>query len=121
MESRLSTHTCPICFELMKSPANNPMLFFPCGHTFCEQCVRTHEGKCTQNSNSNSNTMTCPFCRAVVKHYAVNGALKSLIDSFVKSKEGASKGMDFGIGMSDGQAGRGGGRTESKVNDQEVV
>lgn len=53
LSAELSTHTCKICFELMVSPNHTPVLLFPCGHTFCKQCIdqvtRTNKG--------------CPYCR----------------------------------------------------------
>lgn len=53
LSAELSTHTCKICFELMTSPNHTPVLLFPCGHTFCKQCIdqvtRTNKG--------------CPYCR----------------------------------------------------------
>ena len=73
----------------MKSPNNDPMLFFPCGHTFCEKCIRTQKEKLKQ--------FICPFCRVPVVNYAVNVALKSLINSFVESKEKVSKGKEIDI------------------------
>lgn len=51
----IESHTCPICYELMVAPDHSPMLLFPCGHTFCSSCIRTHTGASTRS--------TCPFCR----------------------------------------------------------
>ena len=76
-----STHTCKICFELMQSPENTPYLLFPCGHTFCKQCLEKH---CR---GGNSRNKTCPYCRIPIESKAVNQALKDLIEQFVTQKK----------------------------------
>jgi Zinc finger, C3HC4 type (RING finger). len=35
----VETNTCSICFELMLPKIHSPILLFPCGHTFCKECV----------------------------------------------------------------------------------
>lgn len=83
LEAELSTHTCKICFELMTSPVHTPILLFPCGHTFCQQCMDSHFGKKGQLSASGK---TCPYCRTKIETRAVNQSLKDLIDQFSKQK-----------------------------------
>lgn len=39
LAAELEQTTCPICYELMKAPKNTPTLLFPCGHTFCIECL----------------------------------------------------------------------------------
>lgn len=39
LASELESTTCPICYELMQAPQHTPTLLFPCGHTFCIECV----------------------------------------------------------------------------------
>ena len=75
-----STHTCKICFELMTAPDNTPILLFPCGHTFCKQCIEKH---CR---DANKRNKCCPYCRTPIESKAVNQALKDLIDQFVTQK-----------------------------------
>lgn len=58
LETELQTHTCPVCYELMAPPAKAPMLLFPCGHSFCAQCINAHLAR---GSN------TCPYCREQVR------------------------------------------------------
>lgn len=94
LEAELSTHTCKICFELMTSPVHTPILLFPCGHTFCQQCMDTHmngtaapgKGSAVPVRTGNVNKKTCPYCRVVIESRAVNQSLKDLIDQFSKQK-----------------------------------
>eukprot|EP01035_Chromulina_nebulosa_P028313 gene28313-37367_t len=81
-----STHTCKICFELMTAPENTPILLFPCGHTFCKQCIEKH---CR---DANKRNKCCPYCRTPIESKAVNQALKDLIDQFVTQKLLSEKG-----------------------------
>ena len=108
LEAELSSYTCKICYELMVSPIHSPTLLFPCGHTFCKQCVdtvlstdnTTHSGN---NNNRNNNNGTggligrggivcnrgnkgCPYCRVVIESRAANQSLKDLIDQFSRQK-----------------------------------
>mmetsp|Transcript_39440 Transcript_39440/g.101107 ORF Transcript_39440/g.101107 Transcript_39440/m.101107 type:complete len:249 (+) Transcript_39440:512-1258(+) len=75
--SEVHQHTCPICYEVMKPPIKSPMLLFPCGHTFCSECLEMHHRK------SPSPTLCCPYCRAEVISKAINHSLQQLIDSFL--------------------------------------
>jgi hypothetical protein len=96
LEAELSTHTCKICFELMTSPVHTPILLFPCGHTFCQQCMDTHiNGNKTPStekianvarSSSSGNGKSCPYCRVKIESRAVNQSLKELIDQFSRQK-----------------------------------
>ena len=40
LQNELQQHTCPVCFEPMLPPNKSPMLLFPCGHTFCDECIK---------------------------------------------------------------------------------
>ena len=108
LEAELSTHTCKICFELMTSPLHTPTLLFPCGHTFCKQCMDTHLASTTNVGSGNGNVggtagtanpngngsgvgfnrgkKCCPYCRTVIESRAINQSLKDLIDQFSKQK-----------------------------------
>jgi hypothetical protein len=96
LEAELSTHTCKICFELMTSPVHTPILLFPCGHTFCQQCMDTHingskapgagEIANVARSSSSCNGKSCPYCRVKIESRAVNQSLKELIDQFSRQK-----------------------------------
>ena len=46
LQAELGTHLCKICFELMTSPLNTPILLFPCGHTFCGDCSAKQRTQC---------------------------------------------------------------------------
>jgi rubrerythrin len=67
LQNELQQHTCPVCFEPMLPPARSPMLLFPCGHTFCEQCIN-HQKKVAKHQ--------CPLCRAKIERVAVNHSRK---------------------------------------------
>lgn len=90
LEAELSTHTCKICFELMTSPVHTPILLFPCGHTFCQQCMDSHMGLAKGQAYkpaSSSSGKTCPYCRVRIESRAVNQPLKELIDQFSRQKQ----------------------------------
>lgn len=78
ISKEIETNTCPICYDLMVPPKNSPILLFPCGHTFCKNCVM-HNGTTKQISK-------CPCCRAVVKSSALNISLQNLICVFTNNK-----------------------------------
>ena len=61
VSSELTSFTCTICYELMRPPQHLPILLFPCGHTFCEQCINNHIAACTNKVKSTAKT--CPYCR----------------------------------------------------------
>ena len=42
LATEIESHTCPICYELMRAPTHSPMILFPCGHSFCAQCLQAH-------------------------------------------------------------------------------
>lgn len=91
MESYLSSelhqsHACQICFEPMLPPERAPMLLFPCGHTFCSQCMRR------QQSSSSSAKNNCALCRRPIQSTAENHSLRQLIERFVQQKESLQKG-----------------------------
>jgi hypothetical protein len=66
--------------ELMTSPTHTPMLLFPCGHTFCRECIGRHDSNPRKKPN-------CPYCRQTVDSMAVNQSLKDLIDNFASQRE----------------------------------
>ena len=71
------SNTCPICFELFLPPNNEPYILFPCGHTFCNLCIKTYAKV----------KKTCPFCRKTFKDMAKNISLQSLILSAHDKKD----------------------------------
>ncbi len=81
MEARLAkeieSHTCPICYELMVPPAHSPTLLFPCGHTFCSECLEKHQHQHGR----------CPYCREKIKSSALNISLQQLIQNYVTSRD----------------------------------
>lgn len=70
----LASHTCPICYNLMASSQHAPTLLFPCGHSFCEQCITSH---CDTHRREH-----CPVCREPIKSRAVNYALQQIIQAY---------------------------------------
>ena len=76
------------------------MLLFPCGHTFCSICLKTHE---------KYNRRKCPYCRQKIDHTAANISLQQLIQNYVqqkrrlvqKQKLGARPGSSAGLGAGD--------------------
>jgi len=89
LAAELEQTTCPICYELMVAPVHTPTLLFPCGHTFCVQCLNSHMTK--------NGRRTCPFCRNSIESQAPNVLMQQLIDGYIQKKEnkmglGATKG-----------------------------
>ena len=72
-----ASHTCKICFEVMLPPDHVPILLFPCGHTFCKQCV---EHKTAQGGHLGTTIVKCPYCRVEIESKAINQSLKELIE-----------------------------------------
>lgn len=98
LEGELSTHTCKICFELMTSPCHTPILFFPCGHTFCTSCVDNHlndKRKEKRNDNIKDLNKQCPYCRSIIHSKAINLSLKDLIEQFVMQRKNIECGIDY--------------------------
>lgn len=60
LQQEAQSHTCKICFEIMVSPRRTPMILYPCGHTFCKECMIQHADRASNNSKPN-----CPYCRLV--------------------------------------------------------
>jgi hypothetical protein len=73
--SEVETNTCSICFELMLPKVHSPMLLFPCGHTFCRQCMET---------NLKTGKKICPWCREKIVSQAVNLSLQNIIVAYAK-------------------------------------
>jgi hypothetical protein len=77
MSNELSTHSCSICYELMLPPKRAPVLLFPCGHTFCKECIEMHQ---------KAKNATCPTCRAVIESKAANISLQQLIERYASMR-----------------------------------
>ena len=77
LAAELEQTTCPVCYELMLAPIHTPTLLFPCGHTFCVQCLDAHIAK---------NRSTCPFCRNDIQSRAPNVLMQQLIDGYIQKK-----------------------------------
>ena len=73
--NEIETNTCSICFELMLPKLHSPILLFPCGHTFCKECIE---------HNFKTNGKKCPWCREKVASHAVNLSLQNIIVAFAK-------------------------------------
>lgn len=67
-EASESTYSCPMCFQLFQQPVTCT----PCGHTFCENCIKKHPRNASVFKNDsaglNSGHMKasffCPECRS---------------------------------------------------------
>eukprot|EP00741_Cyanophora_paradoxa_P003520 tig00000711_g3418.t1 len=75
----VEAQTCPICYDLMVPPAKSPIILFPCGHSFCEQCVTNH----TQTHQRDK----CPVCRTKIASQAQNVVLRQLIQKYVAKRQ----------------------------------
>lgn len=85
LRSELSNYVCKICYEVMQAPDRTPILLFPCGHTFCKNCM----------DHCNKDKVSCPYCRAKVQSSAINQSLKDLIDQFVNQRQKVSTLIKF--------------------------
>ena len=72
-EPGIASHSCPLCEKLMTGPRHTPMAAIPCGHTYCETCLR--------------DCKKCPTCQTVVKSTAVNTVMQQIITDFKVQKE----------------------------------
>ncbi len=84
LERHIASNNCPVCFELMAGKERQPILLFPCGHTFCAACLRMHLEKLDRK--------TCPYCRERVASQAPNISLQQVIDGFVERQTALRKG-----------------------------
>jgi hypothetical protein len=73
--SEKDTNVCSICFEIMLPKLHSPILLFPCGHTFCKQCVET---------SLKTGNKKCPWCRATITSHAINLSLQTIIVAYAK-------------------------------------
>ena len=74
LSKELKNHSCPICYDTMIEP----QILFPCGHTFCSQCMVRH-----RKTNGGGK---CPYCRATITSVAPNHSLKQLIEVYASSE-----------------------------------
>jgi len=51
---------CPICFDVVE----NPIIFFPCGHNLCEDCLAKLVDGSLQGAEGEA--VKCPHCRAKI-------------------------------------------------------
>ena len=65
LHEQVMSNTCPICFELFLPPEHSPFILFPCGHSFCKQCIDSY-AKIKKK---------CPFCRSGFNSMAPNISL----------------------------------------------
>lgn len=95
--SEMETNTCSICYELMLPKAHSPILLFPCGHTFCKECI---------DHNIKNGKKTCPWCREKIVSQAINLSLQNIIVAYAKEnnvkipvEETVKESYDDQIGM----------------------
>jgi len=79
LASEIESYSCPICYEQMVPPVNQPILLFPCGHSFCARCITAHTEKHRKTS--------CPFCREKITSKAPNMALQQLIQNYSAKRD----------------------------------
>lgn len=80
LEREVASHSCPVCYELMRAKeGREPIVLAPCGHTFCENCLRVH----LEHQGKNK----CPVCRGRVQSTAKNVSLRRIIESYVDQEE----------------------------------
>ena len=71
LKDQILANDCPICFERLVPPDHSPYILFPCGHSFCESCLKVHA----------KSQKKCPFCRTRIESKALNIQLMNLIKS----------------------------------------
>lgn len=73
---------CAVCLDLFY----NPRACTPCGHLFCEQCLR-------QLTRFQPTSTPCPLCRTVIQctipHESLNNALRKLFPAQTKQRKEA--------------------------------
>lgn len=72
-ESDIASHFCPLCNKMMSGVKYTPMAAIPCGHTFCQSCLR----ECKK----------CPTCQTTIRSTAVNTVMQGIIADFKEQKE----------------------------------
>ncbi|XP_068430995.1 E3 ubiquitin-protein ligase RNF180 isoform X2 [Clinocottus analis] len=72
--------TCAVCLEVYFSPHS----CHPCGHVFCEPCLRTIA------KNRPTNT-PCPLCRTLISHTAFHKELNQTAETFFPKVYSARK------------------------------
>eukprot|EP00193_Tetraselmis_chui_P023010 CAMPEP_0177780324 /NCGR_PEP_ID=MMETSP0491_2-20121128/17131_1 /TAXON_ID=63592 /ORGANISM="Tetraselmis chuii, Strain PLY429" /LENGTH=216 /DNA_ID=CAMNT_0019300065 /DNA_START=94 /DNA_END=741 /DNA_ORIENTATION=- len=85
LASEIESYSCPICYEQMVPPDHQPILLFPCGHSFCIRCIAAHTEKHRKN--------TCPFCREKISSKAPNMALQQLIQNYSAKRDKIRSGV----------------------------
>jgi hypothetical protein len=62
----IQKNICPLCHEIY-STAESPHCprIFPCGHTFCQECINTmfRLAQTKKKGVNNQSTIVCPICR----------------------------------------------------------
>ncbi|XP_037609323.1 E3 ubiquitin-protein ligase RNF180 [Sebastes umbrosus] len=72
--------TCAVCLEVYVSPYSCQ----PCGHVFCEPCLRTIA------KNRPTNT-PCPLCRSLISHTTIHKELNQTVQTFFPKVYNARK------------------------------
>lgn len=80
LSSELETNICGVCTNLMISP-NEPYILFPCGHSFCKQCIYSNP------TTHQMNFRECPYCRTRIDSCAINRSLLNLIRKYKEAEE----------------------------------
>ena len=86
LTGEMASQTCSICMDLMVAP-KTPMMLFPCGHTFCSECLSANLAKGGAGKNK------CPYCRTTIESKAPNLTLQQLVRSFVDKQNALQAGQ----------------------------
>lgn len=79
LAKEISQNECPICLQLLVPPHHTPYILFPCGHTFCKQCIDSYLKK--------SHKKICALCKQNYKNMAKNIALQKLVELYWSKKD----------------------------------
>ncbi|KAG0571460.1 hypothetical protein KC19_VG013100 [Ceratodon purpureus] len=104
LADQIESNTCPICFELMKSPDFSPILLSPCGHTFCAKCVTRHLSIHEKKSRYGGpvGPAPCPYCRQKISSQTLNLSLQKMITNILSLQQTLEKADADKFGFNDG-------------------
>ena len=69
----MANNACEICEESYNEDTKRPLIIFPCGHTYCSECLNQIENK------------ICPQCRRSIEQTITNFSVLSQIGGEKKS------------------------------------
>lgn len=87
--------TCAVCRSTYNAHDRRPLIFSSCGHTFCEECLRTENRK---------SVFRCPSCRQDRDQFWTlkpNFALLDLLEAEIRDDEDDEDDLKKGLRMDD--------------------